>query len=91
MKEFIKNWPNILKKKIRKKKYLLNKGKTFKRKDLIADNYIDLDNKSNITNKNFVLKILSQDFKFNKMQIKLNNKIFDTKLVLKQANRKKWK
>ena len=91
MKEFIKNWPNILKKKIRKKKYLLNKGKIFKRKDLIADNYIDLDNKSNITNKNFVLKILSQDFKFNKMQIKLNNKIFDTKLVLKQASRKKWK
>ena len=79
------------KKKIRKKKYLLNKGKIFKRKDLIADNYIDLDNKSNITNKNFVLKILSQDFKFNKMQIKLNNKIFDTKLVLKQASRKKWK
>lgn len=91
VKEFIKNWPNILKKKIRKKKYLLNKGKIFKRKDLIADNYIDLDNKSNITNKNFVLKILSQDFKFNKMQIKLNNKIFDTKLVLKQASRKKWK
>ena len=78
-------------KKKYEKKYLLNKGKIFKRKDLIADNYIDLDNKSNITNKNFVLKILSQDFKFNKMQIKLNNKIFDTKLVLKQASRKKWK
>ena len=53
--------------------------------------YFFIGNPSNITNKNFVLKILSQDFKFNKMQIKLNNKIFDTKLVLKQASRKKWK
>ena len=50
---------------------------------------MDLDNKLNIKNRKFVLKVLSQDFKFNKLQVKIKNEIYDLKLHLKKLI-KKW-
>ena len=88
--EFVKNWPKILNNRISGKKFVLNNSKIFKRKDLIKDNLMDLDNKINIKTRKFILKALSQDFKFNKLQVKIKNKIYDLKLHLKKTNKKKW-
>ena len=66
------------------------KIKTFKRADLITNNFVDLDNKKNLIRRKFVYKLLSQDFKFNKLQLKINNSIYDTSISLKKTKKKKW-
>tara|TARA_B100000989_G_C19488486_1_gene448626 strand:- start:596 stop:1369 length:774 start_codon:yes stop_codon:yes gene_type:complete len=87
---FKKNWNKIRKNKIKKKKMKKTKIKTFKRADLITNNFVDLDNKKNLIRRKFVYKLLSQDFKFNKLQLKINNSIYDTSISLKKTKKKKW-
>jgi len=88
--EFKKNWLNILNKKIKKKKFLESKTKIYKRIDLINDNILNLDKKININLRKFFLKILSQDFNFNKLQIMYNKSIFDISLNIKKSKKKNW-
>ena len=88
---FKKNWKKILQNKIKKKKLKKIRTKTFKRKDLIKNNLLDLDDKKNLKTKKFIYKVLSQDFKFNKIQLKINNNIYDTSLKLKKTKKKDWK
>ena len=88
--EFIKNWNKIKTKKVKLKEYPIKINKVFKRLDLINDNFIDLDQKKNFFIKNLLLKILSQDFDFLKMQIKYKKKIFDAKLLLDESKKKIW-
>ena len=40
--------------------------------------------------KNFIYKVLSQDFKFNKLQLKVNNCIYDASLNIKKNKKKQW-
>ena len=89
-KMFIKNWVSIRNKKIKFKKYPTKIYKVNKRKELIKNNFIDLDKKINKSNKSFVLNCIAQDFNFLKMQVKLFGKIYDCKLLLKQSKKKRW-
>ena len=88
---FKNNWKKIRENRIKKKVFKKIKNKTFKRQDLINNNLLDLDKKNNLTVKKFIYKILSQDFEFNKLQLKINNYIYDVSLNLKKNNKKKWK
>tara|TARA_B100000787_G_C16179827_1_gene291122 strand:- start:242 stop:1012 length:771 start_codon:yes stop_codon:yes gene_type:complete len=87
---FKNNWKKILENKIKKKELKKIKTKTFKRADLINNNLLDLDKKKNLIIKNFIYKVLSQDFKFNKLQLKVNNCIYDASLNLKKNKKKQW-
>ena len=66
------------------------KVKTFKRADLVYDNFIDLNKKNNIILKKFIYKVLSHDFNFNKLQLKINKSIYNIKIDLKKSNKKNW-
>ena len=86
----IKNWKKIKNNKIKLKYF---KKKIFKinmRKTLIKNNFLDLDNKMNKKEKQFVMNCLAQDFDFLKMQIKIFNNIYDCKIDLSKASKKKW-
>ena len=87
---FKKNWKNIKNYKIKKKKINKNKFKTFKRADLVFDNFVDLNKKKNLVLKRFIYKILSHDFDFNKLQIKINKSIYNAKLDLIKSKKKIW-
>ena len=87
---FIKNWIKIKNGKIKLKKFSVRIKKTNKRIELIKNNFLNLDDKKNIHTKNFLLNCLAQDFDFLKQQIKIYNKIYDCKLILKRAKKKKW-
>ncbi|MAV05628.1 MAG: hypothetical protein CMI71_01295 [Candidatus Pelagibacter sp.] len=87
---FIKNWIKIRNGKIKLKKFSVRIKKTNKRIELIKNNFLNLDDKKNIHTKNFLLNCLAQDFDFLKQQIKIYNKIYDCKLILKRAKKKKW-
>lgn len=84
------NWKKIRENKIKKKDLVKIKTKTYKRKDLINNNLLDLDNKKNFSIKKYIYKILSQDFEFNKLQLKINNDIYDASLNLKKTKKKDW-
>ena len=86
---FISNWLKIRNKKIKLKKFIKTK-KVNKRKELIKNNFIDLDKKQFSSEKKFVLNCLAQDFDFLKLQIKIYNKIYDCKIKLTKKNKKKW-
>lgn len=90
--EFKKHWKNIRNHKIKKKKLniIATKTKTFKRADLVHDNFIDLNKKNNRALKKFIYRVLSHDFDFNKLQLKINKSIYDIKLDLKKRNKKNW-
>ena len=90
IKEFKKNWKKIKNKKIKKKKLKKIKEPTFKRKNLINDSLIDLNKNQNLLFKNFVFKVLSHDFKFNKLQVKMGKKIYNLGLSLKKTVKKDW-
>ena len=51
---------------------------------MINNNLMDLDRKNNLIVKKFIYRILSQDFEFNKLQLKINNCIYDASLTLKK-------
>ena len=87
---FIKNWLKIRMKKIKIKKYNTEIKIVNKRKELILNNFIDLDYESNKRIRKFVLNCLAQDFDFLKQQIKIFDKIYNCELKLKLANKKKW-
>ncbi len=87
---FLKNWIKIRNEKIKLKKFKPKIKKINKRKMLIKNNFLILDNKKNIKEKNFVLNCLAQDFPFLKQQIKLYGNIYDCKIILKQSVKKKW-
>ena len=55
------------------------------------NNLLDLDKKKNSIIKKFLYKTLSQDFEFNKLQLKINNRIYDSSIYLKKTNKKIWK
>ena len=81
---FIKNWKKIKTGKIKLKKINYNK-KLNLRKNYIKHTFLNLDikNKKNDIIKKFILHILSCDFhKKNSLKIKINKKIFDTKIIL---------
>ncbi len=88
--EFIKNWDKIRNNRIKLKKYLIKKTKTYKRSDLIKDNFLNLDEKKNFIIRKFVLKVLSQDFNFLKIQVKYKKKIYNAKLSLEEHKKKIW-
>jgi len=58
---------------------------------LINRNLLDLDINKNLALRKFTYKVLSQDFEFNKLQLKINNNYFDVSLNLRKTKRKKWK
>ena len=87
---FKNNWKKILENKIKKKELKKIRIKTFKRADLINNNLLDLDKKKNLIIKKFIYKVLSQDFEFNKLQLKVNNCIYDASLNLKKNKKKQW-
>lgn len=87
---FLKNWLKIRNKKIKLKKFETKVKKINKRKEFIKKNFLILDEKKNIKEKNFVLNCLAQDFPFLKQQIKLYGKIYDCKIILKPSIKKKW-
>lgn len=91
IKLFKNNWKKIKDNKIKKKELKKIKTKTFKRADLVQNNLLDIDKKKNLIIKKFIFKVLSQDFKFNKLQIKINNSIYDASLNLKKNKKKIWK
>lgn len=88
--EFKKHWKNIRNHKISKKKLKRNKVKTFKRADLIFDNFIDLNKKNNSILRKFIYKVLSHDFDFNKLQLKIGKSIYNIRIDLKKSNKKNW-
>ena len=90
MEIFIKNWIKIRNKKIKFKKYPLKINEVNKRKELILNNFIDLDKKTNKSKKSFVLNCIAQDFDFLKLQIKLFGNIYNCKLLLKKTKKKIW-
>ena len=61
-----------------------------KRKDLVLNNFKDLDIGNNKKIKKFILNCLAQDFDFLKQQIKIFGKIYNCELKLKEAKKKKW-
>ena len=87
---FINNWIKIRNGKIKLKKFSVKVNKTNKRRELIKKNFLNLDEKKNTNVRNFLLNCLAQDFNFLKQQIKIYNKIYDCKLILKKAKKKKW-
>ena len=87
---FIKNWIKIRNGKIKLKKFSNKVSKTNKRIDLIHKNFLNLDDKKNSKIKNFILNCLGQDFPFLKQQIKIFNKIYDCKIILKKNKKKIW-
>ena len=87
---FTKNWINIRNSKIRLKKIPNKINKINKRKELILNNFVDLDKKKNKANKSFVLNCIGQDFDFLKLQVKLFGKIYDCKISLKRSKKKIW-
>ena len=87
---FIKNWIKIRCKEIKLKKFNQKNKSINKRKTLIEKNFLDLDNKKNKKEKSFLLNCLAQDFDFLKQQVKLNGKIYNCKINLKRAKKKKW-
>ena len=88
---FKNNWIKIRDKKIKKKELKKIKTITYKRKDLINYSLLDLNKKNNLIIKKFIYRILSQDFEFNKLQLKINNCIYDASLNLKKNKKKQWK
>mgnify|MGYP001256068776 CR=1 FL=1 len=81
---FIKNWLKIKQGKIKLKKIKYSKRLNF-RKEYIKHTFLDLDknNNENKIIKKFIYKILSCDFsEINSLKIKLNKKIFETKIDL---------
>jgi folate-dependent phosphoribosylglycinamide formyltransferase PurN len=87
---FLKNWLKIRNNQIKLKKFEPKVKKINKRKNFIKNNFLILDDKKNIKEKNFVLNCLAQDFPFLKQQIKLYGKIYDCKIILKASIKKKW-
>ena len=87
---FLKNWLKIRNNKIKLKKFRPTIKKINKRKTLIKNNFLKLDNKENLKEKKFVLNCLAQDFSFLKQQVKLYGKIYDCKIILKPSVKKKW-
>ena len=87
---FIKNWIKIRNRKIKLKKFSTKINKTNMRRELINKNFLNMDDKKNIREKTFLLNCLAQDFDFLKQQIKIYSKIYDCKLILKKAKKKKW-
>ncbi len=87
---FIKNWIKIRNGKIKLKKFSNKVYKTNKRIDLIHKNFLNLDDKKNSKIKDFILNCLGQDFPFLKQQIKIFNKIYDCKIILKKNKKKIW-
>ena len=88
---FKRNWTKIRDNRIKKKKLKKIKTKTYKRQDLIDHSLLDLDKKNNLIFKKLIYKILSQDFEFNKLQLKINNCIYDVSISLNENKKKKWK
>lgn len=86
---FLKNWLSIRNKKIKLKNLKLI-NKINKRKTLIQNNFINLDDKKYKRENFFVLNCLAQDFSFLKQQIKLYGKIYNCKLVLTKSHKKNW-
>ena len=87
---FIKNWMRIRNGKIKLKKFPEKVYKTNKRVELVNKNFLNLDDKKNKKIKIFLLNCLGQDFPFLKQQIKIFNKIYDCKIILKNNKKKKW-
>ena len=88
---FKRNWTKIRDNRIKKKKLKKIKTKTYKRQDLIDHSLLDLDKKNNLIFKKLIYKILSQDFEFNKLQLKINNCIYDASISLNKNKQKQWK
>ena len=76
--------------KIKLKKFPEKVYKTNKRVELVNKNFLNLDDKKNKKIKIFLLNCLGQDFPFLKQQIKIFNKIYDCKIILKKNKKKKW-
>lgn len=87
---FIKNWTKIRNNKIKLKSFKERINLVNKRKDLITENFIDLDSPKNLNIRKFVLSCLGQDFEFLKLQLKMKNQIFNCKLKLSKAKKKLW-
>ena len=87
---FIKNWIKIRNKKIKLKDYKENIKIINYRKELELKNYQNLDDPKNYKNKIFFLNCLAQDFTFLKQQVKIYGKIYNVKLKLEVAKKKKW-
>lgn len=88
--EFIKNWPKIRDKRIKKKLLSNIQTKTFKRIDLINENLINLDKKENKALKDFLYKVFSQDFDFNKMQVIIKKTFYNISIKLVKCKKKNW-
>ena len=88
---FIKNWVKIRNNKIKLKKFDKKNTKINKRKELIKNNFLDLDNIKNKKERTFILNCLAQDFDFLKIQLKIFNKIYDCEMNLNRAKKKNWK
>lgn len=88
-KVFLKNWIKIRNNKIKLKSFK-SISKVNKRKIFIKNNFINLDDKKNKREKNFVLNCLAQDFSFLKQQVKLYGKIYNCKIFLTPSIKKKW-
>ena len=88
---FIKNWEKIKNNQTKLKKFDKKILKINMRKTLVKNNFLDLDNKMNKKEKLFVMNCLAQDFDFLKMQIKIFDNIYDFKIDLSKASKKKWK
>jgi len=87
---FIKNWLKIKAKKIKARSINIKTPLNL-RKHYYKHNFIDLNKKTreNKIIKKFILNILSCDFnRINSLQIKLKNRIFDTKISLKKKNKR---
>ena len=88
---FIKNWAQIRNNKIKLKKFPNMNMKINKRKVLIKNNFLNLDDIKNKREKSLILNCLAQDFDFLKIQFKIFKKVYDCEINLTKAKKKKWK
>ncbi len=88
---FLNNWMKIRNNRINLKSFKKKIKKINKRKELVEQNFLNLDDIKNYKNKIFVLNCLAQDFKFLKHQIKIHGKIYNVQLKLQLAKKKIWK
>lgn len=87
---FIKKWTKIRNKRIKLKKFNGKSIQPNKRIELIRNNFLNLEDKKNSVIRNFLLNCLAQDFDFLKQQVKIYNKIYNCKILLNEAKKKKW-
>tara|TARA_A100001015_G_scaffold279018_1_gene339778 strand:- start:4837 stop:5592 length:756 start_codon:yes stop_codon:yes gene_type:complete len=87
---FISNWTKLRNNEIKLKKFTPKISQINKRKELVKNNFIDLDDKNFKREKLFVLNCLAQNFDFLKLQVKIFNKVYDCDLKLIKNKKKNW-